>query len=92
MSAVGIHFEYEVERRRSLIYCILTTIVASIPVIVAAFINKYYEQYSYSSLDLFSVYGSYILQYGSTLQYYISFSIRLHMISIRFAALNHFLR
>lgn len=92
MASVGIHFEYEADRHRSLICCIVTSMVASIPVVVAAIINKHYEQIWTSTFDSLSVYGSFILQYGSTLQYYVSFSIRIQKVSIRFAALNRFLR
>lgn len=92
MATVGICFEYEEDRHRSLICCIVTAIVASIPVVVAAVISKHYEQNWNSTFDLLSVYGSYILQYGSTLQYYVSFSLRIQKVSIRFAALNRFLQ
>lgn len=92
MTTVGINFKYEADRHRSLICCIVTSVVASIPVLVAAIINKHYDQSWNSPFDLLSVYGSYILQYGSTIQYYISFSIRIQTVSIRFAALNRFLR
>lgn len=92
MATVGIRFEYEADRHRSLICCIVTSVVASIPVAVAAVINKYFYQDENSTLDLLSVYGSYILQYGSTLQYYVSFSIRIQKVSMRYAALNRYLR
>lgn len=90
METVGIHFNYRKERRRSLICCLITAIAACFPLLLIMYIRS--NNRKMNIIDAFAIFFSHILQFGTTLQFFISFSILLRKISIRFAVLNRVLR
>lgn len=89
MASVGVIFNYKKEQRRSLIFCIGTSITASLPMLLLTFIRVSVFN---DPIEVFAVYFSHILQYGSSLQFFMSFSHLLRKISFNFAVLNRFLR
>lgn len=89
MEAFGIHFNYRKENRRSLICCLTTSIIALLPLLIIFYIRNKIK----SLIDLFTlIFVSRMLQFGASFQFFISFSILLRKMSIRYAVLNNFLR
>lgn len=82
MAAVGISFSYEMEQRRSLVCCVIVSMVAFLPVL--ATIRMGFKD--------IGIYASLVLQYGAGLQFFMSFATLLRKTSIRFAVLNRYLR
>lgn len=91
MTAVGVIFNYKKEQRNSLIFCVVTSMTASIPMLMLTFIRSRMGAFHDAS-DMFGIYFSHIIQYGSSLQFFMSFSHKLRKISSNFAGLNRFLR
>lgn len=82
MAAVGIPFDYKMEQRRSLVCCVVISMLAFFPVLATM----------HMGFKDVGIYASLILQYGSGLQFFMSFATLLRKTSIRFAVLNRFLR
>lgn len=82
MASVGISFNYKMEQRRSLICCIIISLVAFCPVI--ATIHMGFKD--------IGIYVSLFFQYGAGLQFFMSFATLLRKMSLRFAVLNRYFR
>lgn len=91
MATVGIHFNYRTERHRNMICCTLIPILVSIPLlVVTSFELK--DREKITPADIFFGHFSRVIQLGGNLQYVISFSNFLRMISMRFEILGRYLR
>lgn len=90
-SNICLHINYRKERRRNVICCTVIPIVVSIPLLVVTSFELR-DRETITVADIFFGHFSRVVQLGGNLQYLISFSNFLRMISIRFTVLGRFLR
>lgn len=88
MEAIGVHFDYRKEQRRSMICCSVTSVITLLPLVTVMYIRNAHR----SAFDIFAIFVSRILQFGASFQFFMSFSILVRKIAIRYAVLNTFLR
>lgn len=91
MASYGIHFDYGKERSLALNYCIVASVASFVYFILMSF-NGCKHKDSNSPIDVVIVIVLRMHLYGSNLHLFVVFMILLRIISIRFAALNLFLR